>query len=253
MRCAFVLATAALLGPAAARAAESDCAPWPGEPSALPTVASPDSVLARWATLRAAELAAMARAGESASPARANRLWRHVLCLDPASADAKAALEQARLVHVHRPDVVVGRGASAPEAGTVQLRLDDPIRVVSREPRAPAPSTTPPSDWTRTDAALRGAEGKLREADFEAALASAQRVARQLGDSNADPGGRERRARAEVVAATAQVALGREDEARRSFERALQADPGLRLDPATTSPKVRRAFDAALAAKGRTP
>ena len=72
----------------------------------------------------------------------------------------------------------------------------------------------------------------------------------QLRAAGSEQGARERRARADVVAATAQVALGRDDEARRSFERALAADPALRLDPATTSPKVRRAFDAARAAKG---
>jgi hypothetical protein len=44
------------------------------------------------------------------------------------------------------------------------------------------------------------------------------------------------------------VALGKDADARASFARALQSDPNLHLDPASTSPKVVRAFDAARAA-----
>ena len=46
------------------------------------------------------------------------------------------------------------------------------------------------------------------------------------------------RARLELLAATAEVALGRRNAARASLARALEADPDLQLDPAETSPKL---------------
>jgi hypothetical protein len=103
------------------------------------------------------------------------------------------------------------------------------------------------------DDALGSAETQLRDANFEAALATAERLRRQLGESASAEGARARQVRAEVVAATAEIALGREAAAQKSFQRALSANPSLSLDPATTSPKVRRAFDAARNAKGATP
>lgn len=239
----------ALSGPVAAESDTRACAPWPGEPAPLPAVTSPDPILARWAALRTVELEQEASRAEHGSPARANRLWRHALCLDPGSARATTSLTQTPLVRVHRPVVAAVHGGTPGRPAAAGSSLDDPIRVaVSRPPPSNAPSPRPP-DWSRTDAALRSAEEKLRDADFEAALVSAQRLSRQLGSPGAEPGARARKARAEIVAATAQVALGRDEEARRSFDRALQADPALRLDPATTSPKVRRAFDAAVAAQ----
>ena len=47
-----------------------------------------------------------------------------------------------------------------------------------------------------------------------------------------------RRARLEVMTATAQVALGQRSRARMSMQRAHLADPGLALDERETSPKV---------------
>lgn len=247
----LLFAAAALLAARGAAAEAGACEPWPREPAPLPTIASTDPVLARWAALREAELTLSARDAEAGSPANANRLWRHALCLDPGSGEAKSGLDRTRLVRVYRPAVVAERGAAPGATAAEFSQLGDPIRVASREPRGEgaAPSAAAP-DWARVDAALRNAETKLREADFEAALAGARRVGDQLRAAGSEQGARERRARADVVAATAQVALGRDDEARHSFERALAADPALRLDPATTSPKVRRAFDAARAAKG---
>ena len=40
------------------------------------------------------------------------------------------------------------------------------------------------------------------------------------------------------MAATAELALGKRKSARRSMDRALRADPGLRLDETQVSPKV---------------
>jgi hypothetical protein len=45
-----------------------------------------------------------------------------------------------------------------------------------------------------------------------------------------------------VLAATAEIALGREDAARASLERALRIQPGLNLDPVRHSPKLVRLF-----------
>jgi hypothetical protein len=259
----FVLA---LLGAASARADAASCAPWPGEPTPLPTTTSGDAFLARFAVLRKQELTEAAKAAERTAPARAQRLWQHALCLDPTSREVVRGVERTRPVHVYHPTVVVVRRPPA-EPNTPRLEdLGSTIRVVmtpaSRRPSTPpvsasartapkAPSPAP--DWKPADDALGAAEAQLRGADFEAALATATRVRQQLGPSASAKGAREREARAEVVAGTAEVALGREEAARKSFERALAADPKLQLDPTTTSPKVRRAFDAARASQGTKP
>jgi hypothetical protein len=215
------------------------------------------------------ELSIAARASETVSPSRAQRLWLHVRCLDPENEASADGIEKARPVRVFRPDVVAARRGPAEDAVATGLRLDAPIRVapaLASVPRAPIPAAPPapanasprpvpppPPDWKRTDDALKSAETQLRDANFEAALAGAERVRTQLRDTSAADGSRTRQARAEIVAATAEIALGREDAARKSFQRALAADPGLNLDPATTSPKVRRAFEAAKGAKGGPP
>jgi hypothetical protein len=251
-----------LAAPLPALAETAACGAWPGEPSPLPTVNSPDIFLARWAGLRARELAAAAAAAERSAPTRANALWQHVRCLDPASSAAAQGVDRNPLVRVHRPEVREGRAAPEPSGLPGLERLDETILVVvaplrPAPPRvAPPPSiarTPPPPDWTRADADLAAAEAQIAAAKFEAALASAERLRRELGRSPQAAGAAQRRARAEVVAATAQIALGREGAARKSFERALAADPSLQLDAATTSPKVRRAFDAARGGSGGTP
>ena len=76
---------------------------------------------------------------------------------------------------------------------------------------------------------------------------SSTRPARPAGDERA------LRARLEVLAAIAQVALGDDAAARRSFGRALEAQPGLELDPGRTSPKVMRALEGARAAAEASP
>lgn len=255
-----------LLAASTARAGTEACAPWPGEPTPLATTSSPDALLSRWASLRAEELSASARASETGSPALARRLWQHVLCLDPKNAGAASGLERARAVTVFRPEVVAAARSArtAADDGNALDDLDAPIRVAmapapaperlpAKSPAPATPAAVPPPDWTRTDAALGQAEARIRGADFESALADAERVRRDLQPKASAPGAGERRARAEVLAATAEVALGRDDAARRSFERALAANPKLILDPATTSPKVRRVFEAARAAQGAKP
>jgi hypothetical protein len=75
-------------------------------------------------------------------------------------------------------------------------------------------------------------------------------VAKARAGLAALPSGRDlhaSRLRLEVVAATAEAASGRNDEARACLARVLALDPGFRFDPSTTSPKLVRLLDAARA------
>ena len=51
--------------------------------------------------------------------------------------------------------------------------------------------------------------------------------------------------RLEILYGSAAVALGLSSAAQQSFERALQAEPELTLDPEHVSPKIIRSFNAA--------
>lgn len=95
-------------------------------------------------------------------------------------------------------------------------------------------------------------EAELRAARFEQALASAGE-ARDRIDTRKGAGDDPSRVRLEIASATAYVALGQNDAALASFERALLADPGLELDRALTSPKVLAVFRAARGRATRRP
>lgn len=115
----------------------------------------------------------------------------------------------------------------------VGTRLEIP-RISGPEPEAPVPAPRAGDSWERV---LERSEAQLREARFEAALAGADDARRRLdaaGAGSRDP----RRVQIEVLAATAEVALGKTEAALASLERALQADPDLELDPAVVSPRV---------------
>jgi hypothetical protein len=247
-----VLALFAMLAPAAGAGAADPCAPWPGEPVPLPGVSDPDELRQRWARLRVRELSEAAAALEERAPLRAHELWRRTLCFDPASSAALAGLRRTPLVAVHAPPVVTREPVDRP--GDAWQGLSHPILLRAQPKPAPAPVARAPKpaapDTSAFDRAFRDLEGHVRSARFEAALASADQgraAAAKLG-SHADPA---RRARLEVLAATAALALGRADDAKQSFARALDADPDLALDPASTPPKVVRALDAARAERGR--
>jgi len=222
---------------------------------------------------------ALAHELEAVAPGDAHRLWLHVACLDPERDDAKAGVERTVPMRVHAPEVVrepAQATAEAPDVASAFGQLDDPIPVVlaSTAPKtAPKPVTTsaakaalaqpaakaplhaaPNALLLPADGLLDEAEGLVREAHFEEALDKATKARETLPRTGDQAALRKRRTRADVIAGTAQVALGKDADARASFERALQTDPRLRLDPATTSPKVVRAFDAARAAvSGGTP
>jgi LysM repeat protein len=100
------------------------------------------------------------------------------------------------------------------------------------------------SDAVDAAALIDRCEAELRAARFEQALASASE-ARVRMDARNDVADNPDRVRLEIASATAYVALGQNDAALESFERALIADPNLVLDAALTSPKVLAVFRAA--------
>jgi hypothetical protein len=81
---------------------------------------------------------------------------------------------------------------------------------------------------------------QVEEGDFEGAIVTLEPVAERLA-----PSGGPEAVRAFVYLAVAHVALDHDDDARRSFRRALDLDPDLTLSPYEYSPKVRSALEAA--------
>ena len=122
------------------------------------------------------------------------------------------------------------------------------VAAASAAPAAQTPgavSSGPPASLAALDDLLAMAEEELAGARFEQALHTALAVERVLASSRAAPGVAERRARMEVVRATAYAALGHPQQVQRALHRALAADPDLQLDRATTSPKLIEALEAA--------
>jgi hypothetical protein len=78
----------------------------------------------------------------------------------------------------------------------------------------------------------------LATAHFHAALAVARATRDLLDRVGEHPQRGPRQARLEVMAATAEIALGRRMPARRSMLRALRAAPDLDLDEREASPKL---------------
>jgi hypothetical protein len=238
-RIAAVGLLALALGAQGARAER--CVPWPGEPKPLPQMDAEDDLLARWAVLRAAELAQAARELETSHPARAHRLWQRVLCIDPTNEEATAGIGRVPLVRLHRPSLRRGRPETPPGDAFASLGVELAVAVPQPDPKVAARRAV-------AEALANSAE-YLKNARFEEALASAAEGRAAVGRLGAAADASQT-AELETLAATAAIALGREAEARRSFARALDAEPGLTLDPARTSPKVRRAFDAVREQRG---
>jgi len=237
--------SAALLNTPASAAAPDLCLAAPGEPVPLPQVNDADAFRARWATLQAAELARQAEAAEPVAGATSQRLWRRVLCLDPQSAEARAGLARTASVRVHRPELVWGPPRQRP-AGDPWAALAEPV-VVTRAPAAPPPE---PASRVKARELLEEAETSLAGARFSEALGRAQAARDALSEGPSDAAARSLGVRAEIAAATANVALGDEAAARAGFARALALDPGLSLDPVETSPKVLGVLEAARAETG---
>jgi hypothetical protein len=252
-----LLLLAALVAPLAAAAApgETDrCALWPGEPTPLPRVDAADPGRARWAELRVAELVKRAQLAELAASVESYRLWRRVLCLDPENELARQGLARTRPVRVYRPEVGWGEGA-LPASSSVDpwASLAAPVRMARPQPRVLEEEPAASDDQQRRALArvtelLQESEASLETAHFEEALERTVAARRDLDAAGTSGDERALRARLEVLTAIAQVALGDAAAARQSFGRALEAQPGLELDPGRTSPKVMRALEGARAA-----
>jgi hypothetical protein len=257
---------AALLASASLPARASDCEAWPGEPRPLPQVDDHDPLRARWAELRAQELALRAADLETVAPVAAHRAWRRVLCLDPADERALAGALRSLPLRVHRPAIRVEADAAPAVSDTdVWRALDAPLQIAMRTNASPArgPGHLPPtagepaieapvraeSLW-RIDRSLAAAEAQVTAARFEEAL---ETVARARTALDALPPGRDLtapRLRLELVAATAEAASGDSDGARACLARVLALEPGFAFDARTTSPKLLHLLDAARAEQG---
>lgn len=232
-------AVAAVVLHVAVAAGAAPCDAWPGEPDPLPTLEDPDPLRAEWARLRAQELSRVARRFESEDPLRAQQMWRRLLCMDPANDEALAGVIRSQAVRVHRPALVDGPFDAAPGRDPWES-LDAPIGMRS---------DVDPRQWA-IEARLRelreaviALDEQVRMARFEEALAAVPKLREAL--ANAPPGGMRTNliAQTEVLAATAELALGQATGAEASLLRALDANPDLTLDPDTTPRKVLRALE----------
>jgi hypothetical protein len=158
--------------------------------------------------------------------------------------------------------------AAAPEEASpaVEPAPDEPAAA---EPEAPPAVSAPPPDAAPADATgssdrdetaapepasetseLGGIDGELddiealvRQAHFRAAISVAASTHELLAAGEPDDALRARRARLGVLMATAQIALGRQSDARVSMVEAIRSQPDLQLDPASVSPKVIRLLE----------
>jgi hypothetical protein len=236
----------------------SNCDPWPGEPRPLPRVGEGDPLLMRWAELRAQELARYAEDLEASLPLEANRVWRHLLCLDPGDEQARSGAQRTWPLRVHRPEILLGTGPELPGAPPDTdpwSSLDEPVLLAAR---APAPVRSPATGEARiaggsspqVERWLDEAESQLESARFDEALATATRARASLDGAAPSPDVSRSRVRVELIEATAQAARGDEAAARACFARVLALDPAFALDARTTSPKLMRLLDAARAEFG---
>jgi hypothetical protein len=147
-------------------------------------------------------------------------------------------------------EIEVSGGGELPEPVSERSwELGEPIRVVLA--RTPSPESPPPLlDVTEQ---IATAQEALRNARFELALEWVERGRRLLASQGPAREPPEQRAQLEVLAATAEIALGREEAARESLERALRAQAGLSLDPAVHSPKVVRLLESVRGGDGPRP
>jgi LysM repeat protein len=118
-----------------------------------------------------------------------------------------------------------------------------PAVTHATRPAAGPPAVAAPSPAkSEADDALAAARSAFDQAEFESAIAWADRAQRSVPASSQDPADRRRLANAQLVRGMAEVALGREPDARTSFARALELDDTIDLDPGQTSPKVLSVF-----------
>lgn len=142
-----------------------------------------------------------------------------------------------------RPRVVANARAATVPPPVANPRAATLPPPVSAAPPAP-PRTDPPALTAAVDRSLSQLASLIEEARFRTALEALPEVRRAVDALPDGDDQRSRAARVELLAGTAQIALGQNDAAREHFRRALRADPSLEMDP-NQSRKVRRAFAAA--------
>lgn len=99
-----------------------------------------------------------------------------------------------------------------------------------------------PRTLSALESSVREVESWVHRAYFRKAVALADTTREWAADIPRSPSAAKARARLEVLACTAQIALGNEQEAIRSMERAVYVWPLLSLDESDTSPRVLRVF-----------
>jgi hypothetical protein len=161
-------------------------------------------------------------------------------------AAAAAAGDGTGRVHTLRPGESVWRltrrYGSDSDAVVAANRIDDAHRL----PVGLRLLIPPRSPLGEADLALGLALAELRRARFDEAREAATRARDALAHEAAPDGVRS--AEVELVAATVELAYGREDSARTRLGQALRAHPGLRLDPDTAPPRLLRLLDQARSA-----
>jgi hypothetical protein len=235
--CALVLAGAGS-GPV-----RGDCRSWPGEPEPLPQAGTSDELLARWLALRREELRGLALLIEASDPLEARRVWMHAACLAPGDSEIAAALARTARPVVHRIGVERGQ----PPVSGRRVSLEQAFDVLDHSawlaPEGPDDTAVAGFDFRDVDSQIDAAGADLDHARFESAAGAADLARAKLARLPAAPAVRERRARIELLAATARLALGDAQEAGDCLERALQARPDLTLDPGASPPKLQRLFN----------
>jgi len=121
------------------------------------------------------------------------------------------------------------------------LRCAAALLVLSPLPAAAGPPPGP-RDLGALQRSVAEIESLVAGAWFRKAIAAADATREWADDIPRSPEAKEARARLEVLASTAQIALGDEAAALRSMERAIYVWPLLHLDETTTSPRVVRLF-----------
>jgi hypothetical protein len=220
-----------------------DCRSWPGEPEPLPQAGTSDELLARWIALRREELRGLALLIEASDPLEARRVWLHAACLAPGDSEIAAALARTARPIVHRIDVERGLPPVSARRASLEQAFDVLDGSVWIAPDEPDNSALAGFDFAEIDAQIAGAGVDLEQARFGSAAEAADLARAKLARLPAAPAVRERRARIELVAATASLARGDAQEAEDCLERALQARPDLTLDPGASPPKLQRLFN----------
>ena len=130
-----------------------------------------------------------------------------------------------------------------PRLGSTSVQLSMLVLACCLAWAEPVPADRPPR---RSLATLRTSVAEVddlvQRAYFRKAASLAESTREWAGEVPRSPDAKQARARLEVLLSTAQVALGRRDEALRSMGRALYMWPLLRLDESDTSPRVVELF-----------